>query len=671
MVRSYVSKSRVSRSKALIFYFGFSLGGSLLALGCGANTVGLTPLAPESGTVSNSGPDVVAGLVQIQACSSEPLPDRLQVQSTTFASIASTPSGCQIYTSRLKDVFLPFQPIEQITLDNGIQAEVRVKPTAATRFIYLSDPTTVTFDDFVLVFALSRLPESQRTPDNLAVIANELFTTRSEPYNATDFDPVPDSFNTDFVAGGASPAPDLADAAAVFVAFNLPVEQRTPTNIANGINALIPGFTLTAADIQSIPGQVDNPFQVTTLNDTGVGSLRAIIEAANAEPGPNVITFNPGLSGTLTLASALPMITDDLDIQGLGADTLAISGDDTVRVLTIAPDVSVGLQGLTIQDGFAEYGGGIMNSGTLDIQDCVITGNLAAENGGAIVSMTGTLTVTSSTLSDNSAMMFGGGISSHTSTVTIANSLITGNAAGDDSGALDNVGGEVTIIESVITSNVADDDAGAIFSGSQGTVTVIGSTLSANQAGDLGGAFLAVGNSILNVNNSTVSGNSTTNSGGAIAANNATIEVSNTTLAANTASTGASFSSFFSTFNVSNSLLVNPSGSENCDSVVIDATNLSNDASCGNAGVESTAGNGSVFGPLAVNGTLLTAGVPGDEVALLTHALLSGHPGLDQGNNAQIPSFNGSPVVFDQRGQGFDRISNGTVDVGAYEFQVN
>jgi hypothetical protein len=47
-----------------------------------------------------------------------------------------------------------------------------------------------------------------------------------------------------------------------------------------------------------------------------------------------------------------------------------------------------------------------------------------------------------------------------------------------------------------------------------------------------------------------------------------------------------------------------------------------------------------------------------------TMALLPGSPAIDAGNNALLPPG----VQYDQRGPGFLRIVNGTVDIGAYEF---
>jgi hypothetical protein len=63
-------------------------------------------------------------------------------------------------------------------------------------------------------------------------------------------------------------------------------------------------------------------FTVTNTNDSGPVSLRAAIEAANANTGPDEIVFADGVSGTITLASALPTVTDgaELLIDGGGDD---------------------------------------------------------------------------------------------------------------------------------------------------------------------------------------------------------------------------------------------------------------------------------------------------------------------------------------------------------------
>jgi len=50
-----------------------------------------------------------------------------------------------------------------------------------------------------------------------------------------------------------------------------------------------------------------------------------------------------------------------------------------------------------------------------------------------------------------------------------------------------------------------------------------------------------------------------------------------------------------------------------------------------------------------------------------TIALLEGSPAIDAGDNALAVDAGGNPLDFDQRGEGFDRIFGGAVDIGAFE----
>jgi len=123
---------------------------------------------------------------------------------------------------------------------------------------------------------------------------------------------------------------------------------------------------------------------VTNLADSGVGSLRAAI--ANANDG-DVVSF--AVTGTITNRSGELVIDRSISIQGSGSSTLAISGGSSNRVFNVAGGVTVSLSGLTISDGRArdgirgidpstpgspgEHGGGIHNSGTLVLSNCVVT----------------------------------------------------------------------------------------------------------------------------------------------------------------------------------------------------------------------------------------------------------------------------------------------------------
>ena len=70
-------------------------------------------------------------------------------------------------------------------------------------------------------------------------------------------------------------------------------------------------------------------FAVLNVLDSGPGSLREAIQAANSAPGADLIRFAPAArDGTITLTSGELSITDDLVLDGPGVNRLTISGND-------------------------------------------------------------------------------------------------------------------------------------------------------------------------------------------------------------------------------------------------------------------------------------------------------------------------------------------------------
>src|SRR4051812_49227545 len=76
-------------------------------------------------------------------------------------------------------------------------------------------------------------------------------------------------------------------------------------------------------------------FHVTPLTDGAAGSLRDAISRANARAGPDTIDFQAGLTGTIALTGGELDITDDLKINGPGADKLTVSGGNLSRVFKV------------------------------------------------------------------------------------------------------------------------------------------------------------------------------------------------------------------------------------------------------------------------------------------------------------------------------------------------
>ena len=113
-------------------------------------------------------------------------------------------------------------------------------------------------------------------------------------------------------------------------------------------------------------------FTVSNLNDSGAGSLRQAILDANSTSGADVIDFS--VSGVISPLTALPDITDEVDIDGSGQTIQIDYASSYVLTLNSGSDGSV-IQNLDLSHaGGSPSGFGIrMNSANdITIQNCVI-----------------------------------------------------------------------------------------------------------------------------------------------------------------------------------------------------------------------------------------------------------------------------------------------------------
>lgn len=318
-------------------------------------------------------------------------------------------------------------------------------------------------------------------------------------------------------------------------------------------------------------------------------------------------------------------ITFNLTVRGAAAGTTIIDGGALNTVVTISSSkANVTLANLTIRNGKAKDGGGINNSGTLTVNNCVISGNSAfqasSSNRGGGIANGGTLTINSSTLTGNTA------VGMHCVIYCI----------GSFGGAISN-GGTLTVNDSTLSNNSAPSfrgGGGGIENG--GTVSINNSTLSGNSApsgsGGGGGIYSANGG-LLTINNSTLSGNNAY-LGGAIDVYNAPAVLQNTIVANN--------------------------GGGNCfASLTSHGYNLSSDGSCNFNGPGDMNDINPLLGPLQNNGG-----------PTQTMALLPGSPAIDAGNPAGCTDGQGHLLRTDQRGMPRpDKEDTSGCDVGAYERQ--
>jgi hypothetical protein len=346
----------------------------------------------------------------------------------------------------------------------------------------------------------------------------------------------------------------------------------------------------------------------------------------------------------------------------------------TIATSTIGSNQETGGSGGLYGNDCLAQGGGLYNGGTLTVTGSTLSANTATNSGGGIYN-SGTLTVSDSTLSGNAANGNGGGIYNYFSgTLAVSDSIMSGNSARGAGGGIYNFVGTLTVSDSTLSGNAANGTygvGGGIYNG--GTLTVTGSTLAGNTSTYYGGGIH--NNGTLTVSDSTLSGNSAAADGGGIW-NYGThpVTLTNVTLTANRANTrGGTYHGgglmVYSGLPVLHNTLI--AGNFN------DATGTTRDDVYGalnSGGDYNLIGDGTGMTGLSngVNGNLVgSAGAPIDPLLgplqdnggpTLTHALLPDSPAIDAGNNAYATDW-------DQRGEGFPRIVNGIIDIGAFEYQ--
>jgi hypothetical protein len=204
------------------------------------------------------------------------------------------------------------------------------------------------------------------------------------------------------------------------------------------------------------------------------------------------IGFASGLTGTITLGGTqLPTLTTNLAIAGPGADLLTISGNNAsgiFRMITSAAR-NYTLSGLTLANGNAVFGAGVRcDSGggsTLNIQDCVFTGNQVSATGGALAVNGGaalngapaaTVNISNTTFSNNHAGN-AGAAQFFNVTARLVNCTISGNTASSAWGGLEveaNGTGnfsDATLMNCTIANNSGSQASGLRVLGAGGQAT--------------------------------------------------------------------------------------------------------------------------------------------------------------------------------------------------------
>ncbi|MBV08403.1 MAG: hypothetical protein CMN21_04195, partial [Rubinisphaera sp.] len=345
-------------------------------------------------------------------------------------------------------------------------------------------------------------------------------------------------------------------------------------------------------------------------------SLREAIILANSNADANTITFDAALNGTdivLTLSGAGDElgdldITTEITIIGNGADQTVIDGGGSGGLDYRIFDVS--------------------SSSNFTLSGVTVTGGNSGFGHGAGIRVQSGVTaeIHSSVISNNtSSGNFGGGVSNG-GTLSITDSTISGNTGFGGGGIWNDRGGSLTVSNSTFSGNLAHTyGGGGIYNGGMANATVVNSTITGNTSS---GAL---------------------DDGGGIAD--------------------------YGTFTLNNTIVAGNSAAGNPDIIgTIDtaSNNLIGDADSSGGLTDGT--NGNIVGMDGVGvrdiNTILNTTLADNGGPTLTHALVTGSVTLEAGDNSLAVDTDSNPLTTDQRGSGFDRISNSIVDIGAFELQI-
>jgi uncharacterized repeat protein (TIGR01451 family) len=395
---------------------------------------------------------------------------------------------------------------------------------------------------------------------------------------------------------------------------------------------LEPRALLTATiTVNDTVDHLDNPTNSTPATLGSTVSLRDAINAANNSSVATNIVFDPTVfsghqvitlsQGSLSLNNSTAAITitgPGTYIPAPGANPspkLVISGNNSTQVFTVSSGTTATFSDLVITNGHTfNNGGGINNGGTLTVDNSIIEYNSSLQGDGGGIYSTGTLTVNGSTFENNSAGEIGGGIQSY-GPITVENSTFVNNSV----------------------SSYGQGGGVSLFNGNNGLFE--NCTFTQNSAPSGWGGALWIYGPTVTLDDCTFDGNTAANGSGIGSTNTSEVSpvLNNCIIADSVALYG---SLVFSTQSANN--LFGPSAS---------------------GGLTANNSTGNIFESSisAMDlGTLSNNGGPTETIPLLT-----GSPAIDAGSNTLIPQG----MTTDQRGTGYPRIANGTVDIGSFEVE--
>jgi hypothetical protein len=282
-----------------------------------------------------------------------------------------------------------------------------------------------------------------------------------------------------------------------------------------------------------------------------VTALIAAINTANGNGETNTIELEPGIYTLVTVDNAdngLPLIQGSIRIQATTDLPTIIARDPNAprfRIFRVSAGGELTLEGLTIQGGANSAGGpAIYNEGTTSLDNAAVINSTGEV--GAIVNL-GSLNVHQTIISDNTISTGSGGIRNLGGTAVVENSTIARNiadgAAGIGNQDLNTNKAHLVVRNSSIIFNTNPPGVlrGGGGIGNSSSAEIINSTIAGNISAGVGAGIGSSGQ--LTILNSTIRENQSINpliGGGAGAgiAGGSTLTLQNTIVAGNTARAG-------------------------------------------------------------------------------------------------------------------------------------
>ncbi len=306
--------------------------------------------------------------------------------------------------------------------------------------------------------------------------------------------------------------------------------QRNLRNIKAFLSIILGIVVLSVIILTVVGAQSDTNWYVAPDGDDNNDCLTQLTACETLETAVTKAAANDTIIIATGIYTQHTTINKSLTLQGNNRDDTILNGNATDRVLTVTQGTTVTINSLAITNGQATNGAGIYNEGTLNLNNCRVSGNSAIGSDGA-----------------NGESAYGGGIYNK-GVLTLNQCLLYGNQAQGGNGIYDGspysgdggygYGGSifsvnaVILYNSIISGSLAVGGSADVNNGypgigrgggiyNSGLVTVNDSQVINNTADSGGGLFsnpYTAGYSDLKIISSTFYNNTAMNgSGGAIA----------------------------------------------------------------------------------------------------------------------------------------------------------